>query len=552
MFFITGVSLFFFISCESIIQDGYRDASKGECIIEAGNIELSTSLYSPFITTSDLKMKDSGNVAGTITTTDGPAPSLNIPGISTGLLPQGSGLTSGSITDMAGTIAITGTYYGSKTPVNCLIKISSGSIPCLDYKNITITRQEISDVMGDAGSATLRVIFDEDGIPISSNPVNVRKYKIRQISDTRNSNGVADNPLFLKVYNGKLYFSAINSAGFTKLFMYNEADDTVAQISDIFTSGNDSPGYLTVYNNRLYFYAAIDNFPTRKLFRYDEAANIIQQISDTRNGSSDFFNGTINPFAVVGSNLYMVAYSSTGYDKVFGYNDSAHSIVQVPNTRTDHEAVGASNLIDYNNAVYFSANMNGGYVKLFRYDGTKTEQVSNIITNNSDSPKEFVLYKDELYFNADSGNGYTKLFRYNALLNNITRVSNTRNNASAADNPQYLTVYNNRLYFSAANTGGYTKLYCYDGTAINQISDIRSGNSDNPAHRTLFNNKLYFSATNSSGYTKLFSYDGTTITELSNTNPVGSDNPANLTVYNGRLYFSALNAGGFTKLFRME
>lgn len=545
-----------FLSCDSVIWDGYRDVTRGEYIIEPGSIELSGTDYTPFAFTSGIKT-NTVNIAPTTTTSDGPDTPLALPGTSAGLLPAGAGLASENITDMTAAIALSGTYYGRKTPVNCLVRSPFDAIVCTDYTSITVTRQDLSDAMGASVSASLRITMEENGELISSNPVNVRKNLIRQISDTRGNNSLSDAPQFLTVYRGKLYFSAVNSANNAKLFRYNDRDNSLVQISDTRTGNNDSPGYLTVYNNRLYFYAYND-VPRIKLFRYDEAADTIEQISDNYIGGSDFSLVTVNPFAVYGNNLYLVSHltlAPSNYEKLFRYNDSEHSMVQLPNTRPNIEAMSPGKLINYNNALYFSGrNDEGtGYSKLFRYEGAKTEQVSNIYAAGNDDPSEMAIYNGSLYFNAKINfGGHTKLFRYNSATNTITRISNTRNNPDQEDSPQHLTVYNNKLYFSALNSSGQRKLYCYDGNTITQISNIRSGNTDNPQNLAVFNNKLYFSALNSSNQSKLHCYDGSTITQISNTNAGGNDAPSNLAVYNGRLYFSANNANGVTKLFRLE
>jgi ELWxxDGT repeat protein len=539
-----------FLSCDSVIWDGYRDVTRGEYIIEPGSIELSGTDYTFFVATDDIKTNTS-NIAPAATTSDGPDAPLSLPGILTGILPSGAGLESENITDMAAVITLTGTYYGRQAPVNCLVRSPFEAIDCADYTAITVNRQVLSDAMGSSGSASLRVTMEEDGELISSNPVNVRKNLIRQVSNTREDNNASDSPQFLTVYRGELYFSAVNSAGYAKLFRYNDRDNTLEQISNTRTGNNDSPGYLTVYNNRLYFYSLI-NASNRKLFRYDEDSDTIEQVSDTRAGSNDFSDSVINPFVVFGNSLYLVAYSSSNYEKLFRYNDSLNSITQVPNTRSA-VAISPGNLINYNNAVYFSALNDDGYMKLFRYDGTKTEQVSDIRSGGNDNPSNFVVYNGSLYFKSEmNASNHTKLFRYNSTTNTITRISNTCGNDGLSDNPQHLTVYNNKLYFSALNSPGQSKLYCYDGSTITQISNIRSGNNDNPQNLAVFNNKLYFSAFNLSGQTKLHCYDGSTITQVSNTNNVGQDAPSNLTVYNNRLYFSANNASGYTKLFRLE
>jgi len=541
-----------FLSCDSVIWDGYRDVTRGEYMIEPGSIELSGTDYIPFAFTSGIKTNTS-NIASTVTTSEGPDTPLALPGTATGLPPDGTGLGSENITDMTAAVALSGTYYGRKTPVNCLVRSPFDAIACADYTSITVTRQVLSDAMGSSGSAALRVTMEEDGELISSNPVNVRKNLIRQISDTRENNSLHDTPQFLTVYSGKLYFSAVNSGGNTKLFRYNDRYNALEQISNIRNGFNDNPRYMTFYINRLYFYADIDGFLNRKLFSYDENSDTIEWVSDTRTGSNDFFAGDTSPFAVSGNSLYLVAYSSSNYEKLFRYNDSVNSIIQVPNSRSA-VAISPGNLINYNNAVYFSALNDDGYMKLFRYDGTKTEQVSDIRSGGNDNPSNFVVYSGSLYFKSEmNASNHTKLFRYNSTTNTITRISNTCGNDGLSDNPQHLTVYNNKLYFSALNsTGAPRKLYCYDGSSITQISNIQSGNNDNPQNLAVFNNKLYFSAYNSLGQTKLHCYDGSTITQVSNTYSVGNDAPSNLTVYNNRLYFSANNASGVAKLFRLE
>ena len=209
-----------------------------------------------------------------------------------------------SFTDLSSTINISFKYFGSDALEYCSVNSPFSSIECIiGATTATMTRQNISDLMGDSASATFSVsVGATSSLDTTSNALTVNKHKITQISGL-NSDG-SDNPISLTVYNGALYFSANSGSGNYKLYKYDGTG--ITQISNINSGGDDWPDRLTVYNNALYF-SANNSSAHSKLYKYDGTSII--QISDIYSGGSD----DPSSFTEYNGALYFSANNGSGY-----------------------------------------------------------------------------------------------------------------------------------------------------------------------------------------------------------------------------------------------
>jgi len=121
-------------------------------------------------------------------------------------------------------------------------------------------------------SAGIKKLFRYDG---SSN---------RRLGDTSGSPTSSDNPASLFIHQGKLYFSALGTDGYS-LFEYNPNANTLVRVfRTALTDTASMPTPLASYNGKLYF-SAPKALGIRKLYMFDGSATL--QVADTHPAGSD-------------------------------------------------------------------------------------------------------------------------------------------------------------------------------------------------------------------------------------------------------------------------
>ena len=299
------------------------------------------------------------------------------------------------------------------------------------------------------------------------------------ITQVSNINDGGDDQIYnpAVVFNGDLYFTAYNGTTGDKLYRYDGVNP-ITQVTDInVIGGGDNISSLTVFDGTLYFDA--NNGTTGdKLYSYDDVSNTVTQISDIAAGGG---GDQVSNLTVFNDSLYFTASSdpSMGYQKLYSY-DGENTITQISNIN-DGLNDQPSELVVFNDALYFIAinNPDLRYFKLYKYDGTNITQISNIIDGGNDfnsSGYQPVVFNGALYFTAFSATNVEasvsngpqsmgfplKLYRYDGT--KITQISDI--NKNLMDKPSYLTVFGGSLYFTANknNSAGvpYTKLYKFE------------------------------------------------------------------------------------------
>ncbi|HLO84867.1 MAG TPA: ELWxxDGT repeat protein [Nostocaceae cyanobacterium] len=196
-----------------------------------------------------------------------------------------------------------------------------------------------------------------------------------------------------------------------------------------------------------------------------------------------------------------------------------------------------ANLTALGNRVYFTANDSSG-VQLWSSNGTEAG-TTRLSSTSGFAPSDLIVFNNQLYFAASDNTFGRELWTYNGT--SVNRVSDINLNAGNSD-PGNLTVVGNKLYFTAIDNSNTRKLWFYDGTNVNLV-DVNLGlantnTTKNPATYTAaFNNQLFFTAQNN---TQLWFTDGTTAgTHVISVGTVTNSTPRSLTVVNDSLYFTA-------------
>jgi ELWxxDGT repeat protein len=110
---------------------------------------------------------------------------------------------------------------------------------------------------------------------------------------------------FLTPYDDKLFFHSVNYPGVGReLWYYDPAQDTIVLVEDLIPgSTGSSPLYLTVFNDKLYFQATTDEFGT-ELWEYDAATETLQIYADIWGGG---FSSDPSYLTVFNDKLYFAA-----------------------------------------------------------------------------------------------------------------------------------------------------------------------------------------------------------------------------------------------------
>jgi ELWxxDGT repeat protein len=251
------------------------------------------------------------------------------------------------------------------------------------------------------------------------------------------------------------------------------------------------------------------------------------------------------------------------YQGFFGNNDSQYA------NSIDPESSSPSNLVEFKDKLYFTANDGETGLELLVSDGTAkgtqllVDLLPGDIANSYDygSPDNFIEFKDKLYFTANDGETGRELFVSDGtaegtqlLVDLLPGEGNYGYNYGSPDN---LVEFKDKLYFTANNGETGRELFVSDGTAEGtQLlvdlypGDDNYGNSYDsyPHYFVEFNGKLYFTADDGVHGNELFVSDGTTEgTQLLVDLRLGDDNYGNsydsyphyFVEFNGKLYFTA-------------
>jgi hypothetical protein len=276
---------------------------------------------------------------------------------------------------------------------------------------------------------------------IGANTTGTKLYRyngtaINQISNIKS--GGDDQIAGLIQVNGNLFFSANNGSG-AKIYEYNVSSNNITQISNLNPGGDDGIVSLFSANNNLYFSSSVSGFS--KLYEYN--GTVISQISNVQNGGND------NPQQVIAynGNVYFSAEISPAVSKLFMDNGTSVSQVLDILGSSNDDAIG--NLAVYNSNLYFSANnptIPG--VKLYQFNGSQAVQISSLNSGGTDDPSYLTVYAGSLFFRGTADGGNYHIFRYDGT--KIVQASQILG-PGEHDNPKFLGTAFSGLYFIGNN-----------------------------------------------------------------------------------------------------
>ncbi len=239
--------------------------------------------------------------------------------------------------------------------------------------------------------------------------------------------------------------------------------------------------------------------------------------------------------------------------------------IQVPGSPINFAHV--TQMMVFNNSLYFSAEDAASGMELWKYDGTNTSLLKEFIPGggvnfgNGGYPQNFTVYNNKLFFVAATFANAAEIWSTDGTLAGTTLLldinttplvnSNFINNSS---NPKNLTVAAGKLFFSANDGILGSELWVTDGTAAGTqlVKDINTnlwtngqpGNRpSSPAHLYEANGSLFFAATDNNSHHRLFVTDGTSAGTIKLADVHLSDGSGGEKLigpdYNGFLYLAA-------------
>lgn len=322
---------------------------------------------------------------------------------------------------------------------------------------------------------------------------------------------------------------------------------------------SSSPVHLTVFGNRLYFYAT-DGSTGRELYWVDAA----EMPAITKNINPGLQNtiGTnyMQPCAGMGNKFYFTANNASAGEELFEYDGT-----NLPKLTADltfgPDSSMPDNYVVLNNKLYFRATTAAYGYELYQYDGTQTpKRLTDIDTGAKSSVfGPTIAYNNKVYFIGNTDSLGAELWYYDPVKDTAMLAADI-DSGMTSSNPANLTIINNKMYFSATTIMHGREMYEYDGTNKPvRITDISASglSSLSPIAGNafaLFKDSIYFGGRDTSGETHLWRYypGNGSVALAAKINPNGPSDPRYFAVYNNRLFFSANDGANGLELFAYD
>lgn len=308
-------------------------------------------------------------------------------------------------------------------------------------------------------------------------------------------------PMILANYNGKLYFSYgnQNNGSMEGLWEYDGVN-VPTLILNSNPNGGDVGRHFVEFNGKLYF-TGIDSIHGSELWQYD-GINPPNMVADLNVGTAGAIIANLTIFQ---NKLFFSAKTATNTDVLMMY-DGVNTPTVVANDLKSSGFGYNGPMPILNGKLYFIAyTISGDFTSstIFEYDGVNpaTSVVSNVGANEP-------IYATSLYterfgvlyfFIVNNGGGSHICWEYDGI-----------NPAGPASNPSlvFSTMYNNEAYYFGHDATYGTELWKTDGVNEMRLTDINpTGGIQSEEKPFLYQNKLYFDATDGTTGQELWAYD---------------------------------------------
>jgi ELWxxDGT repeat protein len=405
-------------------------------------------------------------------------------------------------------------------------------------------------------------------------------------------------PNNLVEFNDQLYLSADNGKNGRELFVSDGTDQGTQLVKDL-RPGASNYGYaygsapynLVEFKDQLYF-SANDGKNGNELFVSDGTGEGTQLLVDLRPGEDKYgnkYSSYASNLVEFQDKLYFTANDGKNGNELFVSDGTGEGTQLLADLRPGEDKYGniqgsyPSNLVEFQDKLYFTANDGKHGNELFVSDGT-AEETQLLVDLRPGEDKygnlqgsyasNLVEFQDKLYFTANDGKHGNELFVSDGTAEGTQLLVDLRPGEDKYGNiqgsyPMNLVEANGKLYFTANDGEHGSELFVSDGTAegTKLLMDLRPGEDKYgnkygayPSELVEFQDKFYFTANDGEHGSELFVSDGTAEgTQLvadiyPGTNNYGSpagSYASSLTVLGDELFFAANDGETGTELFKL-
>ena len=370
---------------------------------------------------------------------------------------------------------------------------------------------------------------------------------------------------WLTVYDQKLYFEADDGVHGDEIWRYDANTNVAQRLTDINTNGDSGIAWLVAFDGDLYF-EADDGVNGDQLWRYNSGTNLAELVHD----------GQADEMTVYQDMLYFSGTDPTNGRELWRYDPDTDTAEIVADIRPGSSSSSPNGFVVYNDQLYFSADDgdddSGFNAEPWRYDANTdtAERVQDIGPGGNSLPRGFTVYAGKLYFAASGISGERELWRYDSVTDLAVKVTDINSGPGASSSPAWLAVYEGKLYFQArgapplSNQRGY-ELWRFDAgdDTWELVADINPGEPDStPTRLHVYNGSLYFVAETLADGVELWRYTATTDTveQVADINPAGNSQSVSTlglrsspgyANYAGQMYFDADDGTNGKELWRL-
>jgi ELWxxDGT repeat protein len=242
------------------------------------------------------------------------------------------------------------------------------------------------------------------------------------------------------------------------------------------------------------------------------------------------------------------------------FHAPSHSFSLVEDIASGTDSSSPSDLIVYNNKLFFTANDGTNGAELWSSDGTSSNtSLYDDINFGSDgsNPNYKVVFNNILYFSADDGSDGKQLWAADDVNSSGSPYLVQYINSSGDSNPGqtgYLNLGDSLLYFSADDGSDGLELWVMDNSEfISEVDDINPFGDSHPRYLYNLGDTVIFTADDGSGWEVWRSHHGSSNTAvIQNIQPSFADTIKISGVFNGHVYFGADDGVHGTELWKTD
>lgn len=301
------------------------------------------------------------------------------------------------------------------------------------------------------------------------------------------------NPANMKVFNNKLFFAGTTAATGAELYTYS-TEDGIKLFADIRTgTTGSSPSKLYVAGDKLYFSAS-------------EAVSSVSRIYVTDGSSAPTVldaNFVPSNLIAFGDKIIAAGGPDTSNLEVYIYNGTAFTLLK------DIRTNGSSSPSNFYyspslNLIFFTARSDENGNEVWITDGTMegTKLLKDINQSGTDpgisnsNASEFIEYNGKVYFSANNGTNGSEVWVTDGTTAGTVLFKDI-NVGTGSSKPSLFTSHDNLLYFVANDPAVGRELFVTDGTVKNTklVGDFYPGTTGSTISDIIsYQNNLYVNA----------------------------------------------------------